>query len=49
VDPELSDLTREYRFRKALGGSHEEFLDQPRQVTDWLLAIDQVFREVERG
>jgi hypothetical protein len=31
------------------GGSHEDFLNQPRSVTDWLIAIDNTMNEVERG
>jgi len=42
-------LYREHRFRKTYGGSHSEFMDQPRQITDWLIAIASVEREVENG
>jgi len=40
---------REHRFRKTYGGSHEDFLDQPRHVTDWLLAIARTEQEVSNG
>jgi len=49
VDHEVSNLYREHRFRKALGGSHEDFMNQPREITDWLLAIDDLMNEVQRG
>lgn|GEM_PF-2047465 len=46
---ELLGYYREHRFRKIYGGSHKDFLEQPRQVTDWLLAIANVEQEVQNG
>ena len=43
----MASLWREHRFRKMYGGSHEDFLEQPRVVTEWLLAIAKVEQEVE--
>jgi len=48
-DDELAGLWREYRFRKAFGCSHEEFLDQPTRITDWLLALDNLHQELSHG
>jgi len=45
----MADLFREYQFRKTFGGSHEDFMNQPRQVTEWLLAIDGMVEEVKNG
>lgn len=49
MDSEVTTLYREYRFRKEFGGSHEDFLNQPREITDWLLAIDRIVSEAQRG
>jgi len=32
-----------------MGGSHEDFMNQPRDTTDWLLEIDAVMNEVRNG
>jgi hypothetical protein len=42
VDSEVISYFREYRFRAKFGGSHDDFLTQPREVTDWLMAIDGI-------
>jgi len=49
VDIEVASLYREYQFRKTFGGSHDDFLNQPRNVTDWLIAINNTMNEVQRG
>ena len=49
VDTEVSDLYREYQFRKTFGGSHEDFMNQPIQITEWLIAIDGIINEVKNG
>jgi len=49
VDPEVTGYFREHRFRKIYGGSHKDFLDQPVQVTDWLLAIANTEKKAENG
>lgn len=39
---------REYRFRKVFPGvTHDEFLDEPGDAVDWLLAINRMVEEVE--
>jgi len=45
----VSNLFREYQFRKTFGGSHEDYLSQPREITDWLLEIEKVMNEVRNG
>jgi hypothetical protein len=45
----VSDLFREYQFRKAFGGSHEDFMNQPMQITEWLIAIEGIMNEVKNG
>ena len=37
---------REYRFRKLFGLTHEQYLDEPVDIVDWLIAIDN---EVNNG
>ena len=49
VDAELSSLFREYKFRKEFGGSHEDFLNQPRETTEWLIAIHGMVNEVNNA
>jgi len=38
-------MVREYQFRKILGGSHDDFLNQPKNVTDWMIAIHNALNE----
>jgi hypothetical protein len=42
-------MTREYQFRSSFGGSHEDFMSQPREVTEWMLAIDGIYKEIKNG
>jgi hypothetical protein len=49
VDAEVAHLFREVRFRKVFGGSHDDFLEQPVDVTDWMLQIETVIQEVQNG
>lgn len=49
VDPDLLGWFREYQFRKSFGGSHQDFMAQPRLVTEWLLAIDSTVNGVQSG
>jgi hypothetical protein len=47
VDEEVSAWFREYQFRKVFSITHEDFLEQPIEVTDWLNDIDRIVNEVE--
>lgn len=40
-DDEMLSYLAEYRFRKAFGASHEDFLNQPTVVTLVLSELDQ--------
>ena len=40
---------REYRFRSTFACSHEDYLDQPVSTTEWLIAIDNLVRELQNG
>jgi len=40
---------REHRFRKTYGGSHSEFMAQPVLLTEWMLAVAEIEREVANG
>jgi hypothetical protein len=42
-------MFREWNFRKAFGGSHQDFMDQPQAVTEWLMAIDKMTSEMNNG
>ena len=42
-------MVKEYRFRKLFGLSREDYLSEPRMNVEWLLSIDNVFREAEHG
>ena len=37
---------REYQFRSTFGGTHEQFLDEPILVTQWLNAVKAVVNDV---
>lgn len=41
-------MFREYQAVTVLGWSHQEYLDTPTEVTDWLLHIHAEVRAVER-
>ena len=40
-------MFREYSFRKLFGGTHEQYLDEPSELIDWLVSIDATVKEVE--
>jgi hypothetical protein len=42
-------MYREWSFRKAFGGSHQDFMDQPYGVTEWLLAIENMMNGMDDG
>jgi len=41
-------MWREYNFRKVFGGTHEEYLDEPSELVDWLISIDVMAKELRR-
>ena len=47
VDAELAELYREYRYRRLMNASHEEYLDEPRKRVTWFFAIDNAQRQAE--
>jgi len=42
-------MFREYAFRSRFGVTHEQYLDEPSEVIDWLVSIDATVKGVERG
>ena len=42
-------MVTEYRFRRRFGVSREEYLSEPRMNVEWMLHIDNIFREAEHG
>jgi hypothetical protein len=39
-------MFREYQFRTTFGLTHEEYLDEPVGVIEWLTQIDRLVKEL---
>ena len=48
-DQESLSYLREYNFRRRFGGSHDDFMNQPLEVTEMLIALDARLGENSSG
>ena len=42
-------LWREYRFRSVFGVTHEQFLDEPTEAVEWMLAMHELMESKRHG
>ncbi len=38
---------REYHYRKVMGLTHEQYLDESSETIEWMLRIDDLWRDAE--
>ena len=46
-EPSTAQLWREFRYRKMMNVSHEEFLDESRDRIEWFLSFDNLLNELQ--
>jgi hypothetical protein len=45
VDPEIAEMVYEYHYRQIFHMSHEDYLNEPRGLIDWMIAIHNTMQE----
>ena len=48
-EPEVIQLFREFRYRKLMRASHDEFLDESRSNIEWFLSFEGLMNEIQNG
>jgi hypothetical protein len=43
----MARWVREYKYRRAMGGTHEDYLDTPEEIIEAMIRIHDAYNEAE--